>query len=334
MVACVEMNKAAQAIRKNQTLNLRVLERRREAVDVWLYRLERPGQTLPAWKAGAHIDITTPCGLKRQYSLCGDPAQNRFWDIAVRLAPDSRGGSRSIHESIVPGTMLSASLPRHSFGVQEGTGGGLLLAAGIGLTPLFSMAWHLHHEQRPFVLHYFASSRQRAPLVNALQDAPFHGRVHVHIGLPRSQIDDVIGQAMEQEPNRTIYTCGPLGFMEQIERLRQEHGGDAPLFKEQFVPAVESTSEGDQAFTVRLGRRASQEIPVQAHQSILEALELHNIVVDSSCRQGTCGSCIQTVLDGQVIHRDSCLSASEQGQEHLICLCVSRSAGPILTLDL
>ncbi len=316
------------------SLSLRITSRRRECLDVYSYRLANiDGSALPEWQAGAHIDVETPCGLTRQYSLCGDPAQRQHWDIAVKLTSTSGGGSRSIHERLKVGDTLQVSPPRHAFTLQPHPQSCVLLAAGIGITPLLSMAWQLHHERHPFQLLYFSSSAQHTAFLDTLRSAPFHQQVHFHTGLERELIKERIRQAMSVQHGTAVYTCGPSGFMELIDYIKHSQCLDIPVYAERFsAPPTSPTFNHE--FRVRLNRRNALEIPVAAHQSILEALEQHGIPVDSACRQGICGACVQTVIDGTALHRDFCLSPEEREQERLICLCVSRAADAILTLDL
>ncbi len=330
----LDMEEVNPIANQRRSLTLRVTNRRRECLDVYSYQLESAdGSALPEWQAGAHIDIETPCGLRRQYSLCADPAQRRHWLIAVKRTLDSQGGSRSLHEQLHTGDTISASQPRHAFALQPQPRPCLLLAAGIGITPLLSMAWQLHHEKRPFQLLYFSSSVQHTAFLDTLHDAPFHPHVHIHTGLGRESIKKGIGRSMSELRGAAVYTCGPSGFMALIDDIKQSQQLDMPIYAERFgaPPAV---SASHHAFRVRLNRRNGLEIPVTADQSILEALEQHGIAVDSACRQGICGACVQTVTQGAALHKDFCLSPEERDQERLICLCVSRSADPVLTLDL
>lgn len=238
-----------------------------------------------------------------------------------------------MHEQLSVGDTVQASLPRNAFTLRPHPLPCLLLAAGIGITPLLSMAWQLHRERRPFQLLYFSSSAQHAAFLGTLRSAPFQQQVHIHTGLARELITERIRQSMTVQHGAAIYTCGPSGFMKLIDQINQSQRSDTPVYAERFSapPTSPAVSHG---FSVRLNRRNALEIPVAAHQSILEALEEHGVAVDSACRQGICGACVQTVIDGTALHRDFCLSPEEREQERLICLCVSRAADAILTLDL
>ncbi|MEA9554813.1 PDR/VanB family oxidoreductase [Xanthomonas nasturtii] len=298
-------------------------------------RLEPIDSELPAFEAGAHVDLHLPDGLIRQYSIASAPHARDHYLLCVKLADASRGGSRHLCEQLSTGDRLQISSPRNLFPLHPGERH-VLLAAGIGITPLLSMAEALEARGEPFVLHYYARRHADVAFVQRLQQGFSHGQVHVHLSdggqSPRVHVPDALAQAGARDQ---LYLCGPAAFMDHFTTLAQAYGWSAAqLHREHFAPAALSLAhDADHAFEVELAA-SGRVVQVPADCSIASALLDAGIAVPLSCEQGMCGACLTGVIAGTPDHRDSVLNDSERAANAQITLCCSRSRSPRLVLDL
>ncbi len=287
---------------------------------------------LPPFEAGAHVDVHLPGGVVRQYSIASAPDErDRHYVLCVKLAPASRGGSRHIHEQLVAGQRLWISLPRNHFPLQA-DGPHLLLAAGIGITPLLSMAQALDARGEAFVLHHYVRERAQAAFAGRLAQGFAHGRVQVHADAEgESPLTHVPGELAQ--PRGHLYLCGPGGFMDHFAVLAGRAGWPAQnIHSERFDP-VELVRADDAPFEVELAS-SGEVVEVPAGQSIAQALGEAGIPVEVSCEQGMCGACVTGVLAGVPDHRDCVLGAAEHAANDRMTLCCSRSRSPRLVLAL
>ena len=287
---------------------------------------------LPPFEAGAHVDVHLPGGVVRQYSIASAPDErDRHYVLCVKLAPASRGGSRHIHEQLVAGQRLWISLPRNHFPLQA-DGPHLLLAAGIGITPLLSMAQALDARGEAFVLHHYVRQRAQAAFAGRLAQGFAHGRVQVHADAEgESPLTHVPGELAQ--PRGHLYLCGPGGFMDHFAALAGRAGWPAQnIHSERFDP-VELVRADDAPFEVELAS-SGEVVEVPAGQSIAQALGEAGIPVEVSCEQGMCGACVTGVLAGVPDHRDCVLGAAEHAANDRMTLCCSRSRSPRLVLAL
>jgi ferredoxin-NADP reductase len=282
-------------------------------------------------RAGAHVDVTGPTGVLRQYSLCGPPDDPGSLLIAVKREEDSRGGSAALHE-VDEGDRLTVGEVRNLLAVAEDTGRHVLVAGGIGITPLLAMAYELHRRDAEFVLHYFARSRQEAAFAELLENrAEFRDRVRLHFGVPRTGQQALLaGEAAAPTTVGHVYTCGPQGFMDQVRAVFEPVVGVDRVHTESFVAAEHDTGD-DRPFTVELDTGEVFDVP--ADRSILSVLEDAGVDVFKSCEEGICGSCVSTVLEGTPEHRDNCLSAADKASGTQIALCVSRARTSKLVIE-
>ncbi|MEV3961959.1 PDR/VanB family oxidoreductase [Nocardia sp. NPDC050193] len=304
-----------------------------ETPDIRALRLVREdGAPLGPYRAGAHIDVTGPTGVLRQYSLCGPPAETESLTIAVKREPQSRGGSAALHE-VREGDLVEIGEPRNILTVAPEASRHVLIAAGIGITPLLSMGYELHSTGSEFTLVYFGRSRAETAFLDLLENrAEFRDRVRLHLGRTRAEQREVLAAvAAGLAPDSAVYTCGPAGFMDTVAELVTPVVGIGNVHIEHFEAAVADTS-GDTAFTVELDTGESFEIP--ADRSILSVLEDNGIEVFKSCEEGICGSCVSNVLEGEPDHRDNCLSAADKAGGEQMALCVSRAKTPKLVIEL
>lgn len=314
-------------------LKVRVARRIEEAEGVCSFELvAEDGNALPAFTAGAHIDVHVATGLIRQYSLSNDPSERHRWRIAVLREATSRGGSAGMHESVQPGDVLRVSEPRNHFRLVDAPRT-LLLAGGIGVTPILAMARTLHAQGRDFAFHYCGRSAGRMAFLEELTAAEFAGRVFLHA-------DDVPAQKFHAEQvlaepaaDGHLYVCGPNGFMDHVLGTAKRLGwADANLHREYFA-GVATALASDGSFEVRVASTGlSCQVP--AGKTVIEVLAAHGVEVQTSCEAGVCGTCLTRVLEGTPDHRDSFLTDGEHAANDQFTPCCSRALSPLLVLDL
>lgn len=286
------------------------------------------GEALPAWQPGAHVDVHLPCGLIRQYSLTG-ACEDEGYLICVGRESASRGGSRYVHETLRPGQKLMISAPRNLFPLRQAERV-LLLAAGIGITPLYAMALQLKAAGTPFTLHYYVRNRESAAFARELSQC---GECIIHTDSPRTGLAEHLTAA---EAGLHAWVCGPAGFMEKVHEVATAKGWDDDhLHSEAFQPAVPAAGgESGEIFTVKLAS-TGERWPVPADKTIAQVLQEHGVEVPLSCEMGICGACLTPVIDGVVDHRDSVQSEAEKSATaQQVALCCSRSHSGELVIGL
>lgn len=308
-----------------------------EAPGIRSFRLVHPqGAALPAYVPGAHVDVTGPTGVTRQYSLCGDPADTRAYTIAVKREPASRGGSAALHAAVAPGDALEVGAPRNLFALDMAAPEHLLFGAGIGITPLLNMAHALNAGGGAYTLHYFARSAADAAFADLLGTAPFAPHVRLHYGVQPQALDAVLRECMDAAARGAaahVYTCGPAPFMDKVVTCAAQGRPAEAIHLEHFKADPVAAPGEDHAFELKLAA-SGQLLAVPAGVSIVDVLAQAGIAIDTSCREGICGTCIVPVLDGEPDHRDHCLSKKEKAANDQICACVSRARSAQLVLDL
>jgi vanillate monooxygenase ferredoxin subunit len=322
-----------------EQLTVSINKRQQEASGIVSLELVDPyGRDLPPFTAGAHIDVQVAPGVVRQYSLFNAPAERHRYCIAVLNQHDGRGGSRLVHETLHEGDAVAISAPRNAFPLVEAGGHAVLVAGGIGVTPILSMAQRLAALDRSFELHYCARSRTCAAFIDRLAQGEFGDRVHFHFDdephAPRFDIDALLHAS--QAPDAHLYVCGPGGFMDRVVDAASACWPEHAVHLERFSPRVlqaASAAATERAFRVVLARSGAT-LDVPADQTILGVLQQHGVAVPVSCEQGVCGTCLVDVLDGEPDHRDSYLTDTERRANQQITVCCSRSRSAVLTLDL
>jgi ferredoxin-NADP reductase len=298
---------------------------------VFVFELADPsGRPLASWTPGAHVDVTLPRGMTRQYSLCSDPQDRTAYRIAVLRVetPHGRGGSCWMHDNLSVGDLLHVGSPRNTFPLPE-AGRYLLLAGGIGITPVAAMAYELHRRNRDWSLVYGARRRSAMALADELLDLDAE-RVRLmpqdELGLPPLE------QLLEHRPGLAVLACGPEPMLQEVAKLCADWPAGS-LHTERFSPAPCITGgRADHAFVVELARSGLR-LRVEPTQSVLDAMRAAGLNPPSSCEHGVCGTCETGVLSGQVEHRDHLLTEAERGTNQTMMLCVSRAAGQLLVLD-
>ena len=314
-------------------LTVRVSERVQQALDVCSLELTDPsGAELPPFQAGAHLDVYLPSGISRQYSICSDSSERRHYRIAVLRETASRGGSSQIHERVRAGTELQVSLPRNQFHLVLDAKRTVLLAGGIGVTPLLSMAYELSARKQDFTLHYCAKSKDRAAFAAALLREPFAPRVQLHFSQNHGQRLDM-ASVLAAETGAHVYVCGPQSFIRSAQETAAQLGWpESHLHWELFAADVVHL-DSDRAFEVDLAR-SCKTVQVGKDQTVAEAIRLAGVHIPVSCEQGVCGTCLTPVLNGIPDHRDKFLTAQERAQNDRFTPCCSRSKTPKLVLDI
>ena len=285
------------------------------------------GGDLPPFEPGAHVDLYLGDGLLRQYSLCGDPADRKRYRIGVREIDGGRV-SRHIHRNLRPGALLQISHPRNNFEFVASRNY-LFIAGGIGITPLLPMMRAASGAGSAWTLLFCARSVEQAPF---LEEAKAHGGVvSVHASQAGTRLD-VTHHLAEVRPDTVVYCCGPESLMTAVEAA-SAHWPEGTVRFEWFAPRARPEGEISGGFRV-VCARSGISLDVTPDQSILQVLTDAGIEVARSCEQGICGTCEVRVLEGEVDHRDSILSAAERASNEIMMTCVSRAKGASLVLDI
>jgi ferredoxin-NADP reductase/fatty acid desaturase len=305
------------------------------ARDVKAFELEPDdGHPFEPATAGAHIDVVIRPGLVRPYSLCNPPGEMQRYLIAVRHDPQGRGGSAALHADLKPGDRLEIGTPRNHFPVAHTANEHLLIAGGIGITPLLAMAHELHARGARFVLHVCARDAGAMPFQETLRKAPFAGSVATWLDdAPAAGRFDAAAVIDAYRSGRALYVCGPAGFMAMVrERAREAGWPDSALHGESFGAPV-ADARLDTRFEVQLAR-SGRVLTVEPGQFLIDVLHANGCPVMCACTQGICGSCITPVLSGTPDHRDAILSEEARAANDRMTVCVSRSRSQRLVLDL
>lgn len=311
--------------------NLSVTRKEEVAKDIFLFKLRHPqGDRLAAFTPGAHLTVQTPCGGRRNYSLCSNPADTGFYQIAVKRDAAGRGGSISMADDVQTGQLLAVSAPRNNFELHPRATRFLFVAGGIGITPILSMMRHLKSMgQDAFKLIYCTRDAANTAFLDELTGPEFAGQVQLHHDHGDLQNALDLWPVFETPANAHVYCCGPRGLMDAVADMSGHWPSGSIHFESFGVDA--STYAANTAFTVRL-HKSGVCIPVAADQTLLEALRANGVQVPSSCESGTCGSCRTGLLSGEAEHRDMVLGDDEKAST--IMVCVSRAKTPELELDL
>lgn len=320
----------------NADLTVRIVRKLAEAQDICSFELAREdGQPLPAFGAGSHIDVHLPGGLTRQYSLCCPPGDGPArYQIGVLRDAASRGGSIAMH-ALNEGDTLRISAPKNHFALAHGAQRSLLLAGGIGITPLLCMAERLAALGSPFELHYATRSRERTAFLGRLQRSAFAKQVHFHFDDgDASQKLDLEAVLSKPDAGTHVYVCGPTGYIDAVLGTARRLGwADDHVHHEYFGAAAPTAQADDASFEVRLAS-SGKVVRVAPDQSVVKALAGIGVNVPVSCEQGVCGTCLTGVLEGECDHRDLYLTPEEQAANDQFTPCCSRARSPVLVLDL
>jgi tetrachlorobenzoquinone reductase len=299
------------------------------AEQVHLYEL-RPvsGTSVPPFTAGAHVDLHLPNGLVRQYSIANAQDERHRYVLGVKRDAAGRGGSRFLHDELRVGTLVEVGGPRNNFPLVEAAAHSVLIAGGIGVTPIVSMVARLRSLARPWELHYAVRRRREAAFLDELLAGD--GHVRLHVDEEQGGLIDLAAIVRAAPPEAHLYCCGPAPMLETFKaaaRPRPAERVHLEYFSSAVAPAVES------GFVVELAR-SKLRVEIPPGQTILESLRARGLEVQSSCEQGICGSCETRVLAGEPDHRDMLLSDEEKAANQVMMICCSGSRSAVLVLDL
>lgn len=300
-----------------------VLQRRTEmGQDLARYEFVDPqGRALPAFEAGAHIDVVIAPEYRRSYSLAGDPADRSRYVLGVLREPQGRGGSQLMHRAFREGKRVFVTPPVNHFPLVDGASSHLLMAGGIGVTPMIAMAHALHRRGEAFMLHYSAASRLQAGFVEALETAPWSDRVRFHFKDEGTRAH-LAALIPAYRLGQHLYTCGSPRYMEAVFMQARAHGWPDEALHREYFSAPEAPARPSLPFRLRLSR-SQRVLHVPADRQATEVLQEAGIAIDVKCADGICGVCAVPCTSPGIDHRDHVLSAKER--ETRIVLCCSRT---------
>ena len=312
---------------------VRVEAIRREAEGIASYELVDPaGGQLPPFTAGAHIDLHMPGGLVRSYSLVNPQEERHRYVIAVYLDEASRGGSSWMHEVPRVGDTLQVSPPKNDFPLHEDARHSVLIAGGIGITPLAAMASRLQRLGRTWRLHYAARSPEQAAFAQSLGQLAHEpgGALDLHFSSQQASRLDLACIVREAAPDTHLYCCGPAGMVDDF--LGACAGRPSQFVHlERFAATQEAATAG--GYEVVLAK-SSRRFEVTPGKTILDTLLDNGIEAQYACSQGVCGTCMTKVLEGEPDHRDDYLTPEEKASNGCVMICCSGSRSARLVLDL
>lgn len=317
------------------TIPVLVRQIRFEGKGINSYELTDPeGRELPPFTSGAHIDVHLPGGVVRQYSLSNDPQERRRYVIGVLKDEGGRGGSASLHRDLHVQDVIAISPPRNNFPLADDATKVILLAGGIGVTPLKSMAHSLARAGIDYELHYCAKDRAFTAFEDEMQAFVAQGRLHYHFdgGDPAKGLD-IAGLLADPAPGTHVYYCGPSGFMKACAGAVGAWDPRTVHCEHFKAPVDEARADAlpAGAFTVEIAS-SGRRIAVGPDESIADVLNREGVPVETSCESGLCGTCKTRYRSGQVDHRDYILDDAEKVE--YMTLCVSRCDSDLLVLDL
>lgn len=310
-----------------------VKARREEALDIISLELAAPdGAELPPFDAGAHVEFSLSGGLVRHYSLCNDPVERHRYLLGILREPKSRGGSAEIFRSVHAGDPVRIGRPRNNFPLTRFVARSVLLAAGIGITPLLAMAYQLQRDGSAFELHYRARSPARTAFTEVVSKATFADRVFYHFDDGGADQQLHLSQTLGgPNPGHHLYVCGPSRFITYVTEGAKALGWNtANIHVEYFSTEVDLRGE---TFTVTAAR-SGLTCRVPASRTIAEVLMEHGVKVPLSCEEGVCGTCLAPVIRGIPDHRDLVQTEKEKAANTYVAVCCSRSKSPDLVIDL
>lgn len=300
------------------------------AEDVVALTLADPGGApLPPWTPGAHVDLILTSDLVRQYSLCGVPSDDRRIRVAVLRDAGGRGGSVYVHDRLTVGSRVRVRGPRNHFPLV-GSPRYLFVAGGIGITPLLPMLAEASAAGADWRLVYLGRSRKTMPFLDEL--AAYGDRVTL---VPKDEAGRLdLGSLLAAPTADTlVYCCGPERLLAEVEQHCAARWPSETLHLERFAARPSDGPAENEPFELVLARTGLT-IQVPSDRSVFDAVQDAGVSVLGSCHEGICGTCEQVVLEGEVDHRDSVLSAQEQETDETMMICVSRSRSGRLILDL
>ncbi len=311
-------------------MKVRVAERRMLTESTVALRLVSESEPLPGFRAGAHLDLHLRPDLSRQYSLCNPSDTPAYYELAVYIDPDSKGGSKAVGELKV-GDEVEVEPPRNHFELVDGSRY-RLLAAGIGITPIWAMALELHRESKDFTMHYRTKSPALTAFGPELAEAPFAASVQQSYSCDGAI--DIASLVADPVDGEQLYVCGPQRFIDPVLEAAAVAGWPEESLHREYFSATLAESENPQhIFKVRVAS-SGEEYEIPPDRSIAEVLDEAGHFVPLSCEEGVCGTCMVPLLEGEAEHRDLFMTPAEHAEGDMITLCCSRAKSDLLVVDI
>ncbi|QBF33028.1 2Fe-2S iron-sulfur cluster-binding protein [Thalassococcus sp. S3] len=319
-------------VAESPVLQLRITRAEETADGVMRYDFQTlDGSDLPAWEAGAHIDIVVAPEYLRQYSLCGNPADRSRYQIGVLREPAGRGGSELLHRIFNAGRKVFVSKPINHFPLNEDAAMTYLMGGGIGVTPMIAMAHRLHALGRPFALHYSGRSRGSMGFLDDLASVTWSDNVTLHVSDEGTRAD--LGAILNHIPGTQVYTCGGAAYMSEVMRVAAEAGIPEEARHLEYFSAPEAPAYENHPFTLRL-LRSGYDLEVPAEKSAADVLIENGIPIDIKCSDGICGVCKCGLVKGAVEHRDFVLSQAQRAEAIITCQSRAAERHGVIEIDL
>ena len=319
-----------------EKLSVRVARITREAADINSYEFVDPdGGQLPQFTAGAHVDVWVPNGELRQFSLANNPSERHRYVVAVLRECQGRGGSLSFHDGISEGDVITISAPRNNFPLNEYADRHVLIAGGIGITPMLAMVRRLHDISANYRLYYCSRFPESTAFLEELKSEPFGAHVEFVFdeGNPQEKGLDLKTLLSTHEPGTDLYCCGPGPLMNAVRDAAAVAYPEEAVHFEFFSTEGLDIDHGESAdFQVEVSG-TGQVLDIPADKSILDVLRGAGFDLDSSCEEGICGTCATQVIEGEVDHRDLFLTEKAKKEGKWMMICISRAKGGKLVLD-
>ena len=311
------------------TIDMRLTAIRHEAHETHSFEFTPvDGRTLAAVEPGAHIDIHLPNGMMRQYSLVTAEGERKSYVVGIKKDRTSRGGSKYIHENLHVGQILKIGGPRNNFPLDDNASHSVLIAGGIGITPIWCMAQRLIATGAAWTMYYSCRERSEAAFLDVLEGRP-EVTVHIDAEMDGKFLD--LKAIIATAPHSAhFYCCGPTPMLKAYEaataNVPQGH-----MHVEYFTAAEEAATEGGYSVVLQ---RSGREFAIPEGKSILQVLREAGLDVTYSCEEGVCGACETAVVSGTPDHRDNILTDREREESKTMMICCSGSKSAKLVLDM
>jgi cytochrome P450/ferredoxin-NADP reductase len=308
-----------------------VREKQKEARDIYRFVLVDPkGSLLPSWTAGSHIDLISG-EFRRRYSLCGDADDRTSLQVVIQREDRGRGGSRYFCDELNIGDELQLLGPKNLFKLDESAKHFVLIAAGIGITPILSMATRLKKLGKSYEIHYAARAREQMALLAELQ-ADHQDQLKLYIKSEGSRM--ALPTLLNSVDSQTrVYACGPERLINELETMSERWPAQVLHYELFNGDGVVLDPLQEKAFVAVL-KDSKIEVHVPSNLTLLKALQSAGFDVPCDCAEGLCGTCEVSVVEGVVDHRDKVLSKAERLQNQRMMSCCSRAIGPTITIAL
>jgi vanillate monooxygenase ferredoxin subunit len=311
----------------------RVARKQQEATGIFSYELVDPdGKELPPFEAGAHVEVRVGDKI-RHYSLCNAPTERNRYLLGVQRELNGRGGSAKFCDTVQEGDTVLLRGPHNLFRLAPDAGQSVLLAGGIGVTPLLAMAEHLHATGAPFEFHYCTRTRERTAFYDRVATSPYAATVQFHFDDgPDEQRPNLAAILGAPAPAKHLYLCGPAVMMDVAVEIAKKQGwADDHVHIERFAGVTPKPGDATE-FYVEI-KKTGQMVLIPKDKTVVEALRAVGIEIPVSCEQGVCATCLTNIVEGIPDHRDLILTKQEHESGKMFTPCVSRALSDILVID-